>query len=368
MARLSRIDSRFVVEDFEPRVHLHRRVGFRPGRGPDWRSWPTAAPVCNCHVDRLQDKARRLQDRPLRDRLQRVSPLRGGGLLRGLHGSGTIFFSFCNLTLRLLPELGRRRAGCGRELARTRWPVRGAELLQEQRLPQHQLRDPRARRPSVLEACRGGAEGACGCPSSTTRSAYDSIGVAASCRRAGRHLHAGLQVLETRASRRYLKAKGLSASGRARRFARCMPRWVTSSRRDGLAHRGVLVRHLVTPGRSTKPAAILGWLAREVSPRPDVNVMVSIGSSSKWPRLRTMAAEELDEEYQPQAPRDRAGSLCGRAGRRDLAAVRRAPSGVATVARQARRHNRRPGRWRDPLPSAAPEACADLHPHRQRRL
>jgi putative pyruvate formate lyase activating enzyme len=42
---------------------------------------------------------------------------------------------------------------------------------------------------------------------------------------------------------------------------------------DGLARRGVLVRHLVMPGLLEESAAIFGWLATEVSPDTHVNVM-----------------------------------------------------------------------------------------------
>jgi putative pyruvate formate lyase activating enzyme len=42
---------------------------------------------------------------------------------------------------------------------------------------------------------------------------------------------------------------------------------------DGLARRGVLVRHLVMPGLVEESAAIFEWLAREVAPDTYVNVM-----------------------------------------------------------------------------------------------
>ena len=45
------------------------------------------------------------------------------------------------------------------------------------------------------------------------------------------------------------------------------------SARDGLARRGVLVRHLVMPGQTDESAAIFEWLAREVSPDTYVNIM-----------------------------------------------------------------------------------------------
>jgi len=43
--------------------------------------------------------------------------------------------------------------------------------------------------------------------------------------------------------------------------------------RDGLARRGVLVRHLVMPGQEDEAAAIFEWIASELSPDTYVNVM-----------------------------------------------------------------------------------------------
>jgi putative pyruvate formate lyase activating enzyme len=42
---------------------------------------------------------------------------------------------------------------------------------------------------------------------------------------------------------------------------------------DGLARRGVLVRHLVMPGLVDEAAAIMAWLAQAVSPDTYVNIM-----------------------------------------------------------------------------------------------
>ena len=42
---------------------------------------------------------------------------------------------------------------------------------------------------------------------------------------------------------------------------------------DGLARRGVLVRHLVMPGLGAESAAIFEWLADELSPDTYVNIM-----------------------------------------------------------------------------------------------
>ena len=42
---------------------------------------------------------------------------------------------------------------------------------------------------------------------------------------------------------------------------------------NGLARRGVLVRHLVMPGQLDETAAIFRWLSRDVSPDTYVNIM-----------------------------------------------------------------------------------------------
>jgi putative pyruvate formate lyase activating enzyme len=42
---------------------------------------------------------------------------------------------------------------------------------------------------------------------------------------------------------------------------------------DGLARRGVLVRHLVMPGQSAEASAIFLWLASELSADTYVNIM-----------------------------------------------------------------------------------------------
>jgi len=65
---------------------------------------------------------------------------------------------------------------------------------------------------------------------------------------------------------------------------------------DGLAARGLLVRHLVLPERLAGTEEIMQWLAAEISPRTYVNVMAQYrpcGTASRHPALsrRVTAAE-----------------------------------------------------------------------------
>jgi len=74
-------------------------------------------------------------------------------------------------------------------------------------------------------------------------------------------------------ARQYAKAKDYPE--RARQAIKEMHRQVGVLKlgTDGLAKRGVLVRHLVMPGQTDEAAHIFNWLAEELSPDTYVNVM-----------------------------------------------------------------------------------------------
>src|SRR5262249_29060338 len=115
---------------------------------------------------------------------------------------------------------------------------------------------------------------------------------------------------ESETARRLAKAKDYPE--RAREAIREMHRQVGGLRLgpDGLARRGVLVRHLVMPGQSAEAAAIFRWLAEELSPDTYVNIMGQYrpeyevgqiardGVSAKYAGLdRRPAEEELGRAY-----------------------------------------------------------------------
>jgi putative pyruvate formate lyase activating enzyme len=75
---------------------------------------------------------------------------------------------------------------------------------------------------------------------------------------------------------------------------------------DGLARRGVLVRHLVMPGQQAEAAAIFEWLSRELSPDTYVNIMgqyrpeyqVGTLAANGLPRYTEIARRPLEAEMQ----------------------------------------------------------------------
>jgi putative pyruvate formate lyase activating enzyme len=192
--------------------------------------------------------------------------------LRGWAGSGTIFFSFCNLRCVFCQNWDTSQAGEGVE-------VEAGELaglmlrLQERGCHNINFVTPEHVVPQILEALLLAAEGGLRLPLVYNTSAYDSP-------RSLELLDGVVDVYmpdfkywSPELARRYLKAEDYPRV--ARRVIREMHRQVGPLRfdRDGLAIRGLLVRHLVMPGCAADAAAIFRFLASEISPDTYVNVM-----------------------------------------------------------------------------------------------
>jgi putative pyruvate formate lyase activating enzyme len=226
----------------------------------------------NCGVDRLENLARVCAT----GRYARVGtwfPHFGEeDCLRGTRGSGTIFFSFCNLKCVFCQNHDTSQAGHGREL---RPPDLASAMLELQSKGCHNINlvTPEHVVPQILEALAIAIERGLGLPIVYNTSSYDSM-------ESLRWMDGIVDIympdfkVWTRASAiRYLKAKDYPEV--ARRIISEMHRQVGALELDerGMARRGVLVRHLVMPGLVEESAAIFRFLAEDVSPDTYVNVM-----------------------------------------------------------------------------------------------
>jgi putative pyruvate formate lyase activating enzyme len=192
--------------------------------------------------------------------------------LRGTRGSGTVFFSMCNLRCVFCQNHDISQTRAGVEMP----PDSLAEIMLElQNAGCHNINfvTPEHVVPQMLEALALAIERGLRLPVVYNTSAYDS-------------LHS-LQLLDgivdiympdfkfwdSRLSLRYLKAKDYPQA--ARQALREMHRQVEVLKTDenGLAKRGVLVRHLVMPGDVAGTAQIMRFLAEELSPDTFVNMM-----------------------------------------------------------------------------------------------
>ncbi len=230
--------------------------------------------VCprNCGVDRWANKTAACHT----GRLAQVSnyfPHFGEEeCLKGWAGSGTIFFSMCNLRCVFCQNYDISQAARGPEVTAEELAYRMLEL---QSLGCHNINfvTPEHVVPQILEALPVAVERGLRVPLVYNTSAYDSMD--------SLHLLDGVvdiympdfKFWDPALSLRYIKAKDYAE--RACQVIREMHRQVGPLKMDesGIAKRGVLVRHLVMPGQIAGTESILRFLAEEVSPDTYVNVM-----------------------------------------------------------------------------------------------
>jgi putative pyruvate formate lyase activating enzyme len=219
--------------------------------------------------------------------------------LRGWNGSGTIFFSFCNLRCVFCQNWDISQAGEGRE-------VRAEELaaimlaLQERGCHNVNFVTPEHVVPELLEALVLAAGAGLRLPLVYNTSSYDSL--------ASLELLDGVvdvympdfKYWDPANARRYVKAEDYPEV--ARRTIREMHRQAGALAfdRDGLAVRGVLVRHLVMPDGLDDAREIFRFLATALSPDTYVNVMEQYSPAGsvdegKYPEIRRRPADgEID--------------------------------------------------------------------------
>lgn len=192
--------------------------------------------------------------------------------LRGKSGSGTIFFAGCGL----------RCAFC--QNADVSWQTAGTELeasdlaatmlsLQERGCHNLNLVTPTHVVPQLIEAVAIAAGGGLRLPIVYNSGGYDRAETLALLEGVVDVYMPDFKFWHADTAARYADAPDYPDV--ARRALVEMHRQVGPLRfsADGLARRGVLVRHLVLPGHADESGAILEWLARELSPDTYVNVM-----------------------------------------------------------------------------------------------
>ncbi|NIN71510.1 MAG: radical SAM protein [Gemmatimonadetes bacterium] len=250
---------------------LHKRARAAVAGLADCRACPR-----DCQVNRLEDKWAACKT----GRYAVVSscfPHFGEeNPLRGWNGSGTIFFSHCNLRCVFCQNYdisqgvkpGPARPGSPpQELA--------AMMLSLQQLGCHNINfvTPEHVVPQVLEALALAADAGLELPIVYNTSAYDAM--------ESLELLDGLidiympdfKFWSRDSAAKYLKAEDYPDA--ARSAIAEMQRQVGALQIDaqGVAKRGVLLRHLVMPGHLDETQAILEWIARELGTDTYINLM-----------------------------------------------------------------------------------------------
>jgi len=273
-ATASPIDDEFLIDGFEPAyLQLHRRGELAP-RAQAALAELTDCCACprNCHINRLENQKLICHTGRYAIVSSAFAHFGEEDCLRGWNGSGTIFFGLCNLRCVFCQNWDISQQRQGREC--TAQDIAELTLeLQEQGCHNINFVTPEHVAPQVIEALAAAAPAGLRLPIVYNTSAYDAP--------------ASLQLLDgivdiympdfkfwsKESARRFAKAKDYPE--RAREAILEMQRQVGPLKfgPDGLAKRGLLVRHLVMPGLVDEAAAIFDWLASEVSPDTYVNIM-----------------------------------------------------------------------------------------------
>lgn len=192
--------------------------------------------------------------------------------LVGLHGSGTIFLTHCNLRCRFCQNYSISHLGEGREISSDRL---ARMMLELQRLGCHNINfvTPTHYVPQILEALPAAIGKGLRVPLVYNSSGYDSVSTLALLDGIFDIYMPDFKFADPGPAEEFCRASDYPDI--ARRAIKEMHRQVGDLVLDerGIALRGLLVRHLVLPKGLAGTAEVVRFLADEVSPNTYLNVM-----------------------------------------------------------------------------------------------
>jgi putative pyruvate formate lyase activating enzyme len=254
----------------------------------------------NCRVNRLADKTKTCHTGRYAVVSSYFAHHGEEGCLRGTRGSGTIFFSWCNLRCVFCQNYNISWLGDGRTVT----PEELAEMmlaLQARGCHNINLVTPEHVVPQILEALLVAVERGLRLPLVYNTSAYDSLDSLALMEGIVDIYMPDFKFWDPAKARLYAKAPDYPET--ARRAIREMHRQVGPLVTDehGVAQRGVLLRHLVIPGGRAGTTQITQWIARELGLETYVNLMAQYRpagqvTTKKYPEInRCVSREELHQ-------------------------------------------------------------------------
>jgi putative pyruvate formate lyase activating enzyme len=261
-----------------PREELKRRV-------ENGLKLLAACTVCprDCEVDRLQNEFAVCKTGRYAQVASHAPHFGEENCLRGRRGSGTIFFSYCNLRCVFCQNFDISWEGNGVGVQ----PERLAEMMLElQDMGCHNINfvTPEHVVPQILEALLIAIARGLRLPLVYNTSAYDSMDSLRLLDGIVDIYMPDFKFWDREMARKYAKAPDYPEV--ARRTIKEMHRQVGELVLDeeGVAVRGVLLRHLVMPGNVAGTREICRWIAGELSPNTHVNIMAQYHPAGKVSR------------------------------------------------------------------------------------
>ncbi|MDQ7842571.1 MAG: radical SAM protein [Armatimonadota bacterium] len=260
-----------------------------------------ACEVCprNCHVDRLADHWSFCKIGRYAVVSSAFPHFGEEDCLRGWNGSGTIFFSMCNLRCVFCQNFDISQQKVGREVS-ARELAQIMIALQERGCHNINFVTPEHVVPQILEALPHAVEMGLRLPLVYNTSSYDSMHSLRLLDGIVDIYMPDFKYWDPESARLYLKAPDYPEV--ARRTIAEMHRQVGPLviDRSGLARRGVLLRHLVMPGALEETRQIMRWIAETLGRNTYVNVMAQYhpaGQVGRNPRYAAINRRLFPEEY-----------------------------------------------------------------------
>jgi putative pyruvate formate lyase activating enzyme len=192
--------------------------------------------------------------------------------LRGWHGSGTIFFSYCNLRCQYCQNYEISQQGQGRTVEADEL---ASMMLDLQALGCHNVNlvSPSHVVAQIIEAVAIAARRGLNIPLVYNSGGYDSLTALALLDGIVDIYMPDMKYGDAATARKYSLVKDYPQHNQAavREMHRQVGDLVLDER--GIARRGLLVRHLVLPGALAGTEAVARFLASEISPDTYINIM-----------------------------------------------------------------------------------------------
>lgn len=283
------MNTRFLLpaEDFEPAYMALYRSGELQQRAAQAVQSLAACRMCprDCDVNRLEDKTAACYTGRYAWVASYFPHMGEEDPLRGWKGSGTIFFSWCNLRCVFCQndDISQRMAG---DEATPEYLA--AMMIELQLAGCHNINfvTPEHVVPQVLEALPIAIEAGLHVPIVYNTSAYDSLESLRLLDGVVDIYMPDFKIWGEESALKYLLAKDYPAVTRA--AIQEMHRQVGVLKMDerGIAKRGVLVRHLLMPGDVAGTPEIMRFLAEELSPDTYVNLMTQYRPAARVTQLK----------------------------------------------------------------------------------
>jgi putative pyruvate formate lyase activating enzyme len=287
-------------EIFHPGYLKLDEEGLLQGRVSQSRAILRSCRLCprHCEVDRTADETGYCRT-GIQSVVSSYSPHFGEeDPLVGIHGSGTIFFTHCNLLCLFCQNYEISHLGEGRKVAADRL---ARMMLDLQEMGCHNINfvSPSHVVAQILEALPPAIAEGLNVPLIYNTGGYDEVETLKLLEGVFDIYMPDLKFMDTEIAQKFCRAGDYPEKAKAaiREMHRQVGDLAVNS--QGIAERGLLVRHLVLPGGLAGTREAMRFLSREISPNTYVNIMAQYrpcGQSPEHPSLnRRLSAAEYEE-------------------------------------------------------------------------